>query len=63
MVSPKMRESIDYAVEKTAFVLAAFLSVGFLYMMYQLMGPMSLVFLLGVAVIVTIIKISFLWLL
>jgi hypothetical protein len=63
MVSPKVRDSIDYAVEKTAYVLAAFLTIGFLYMMYQLMGTTSLIYLLGLAAIITVIKIGFLWLL
>ena len=63
MVSPKVRDSIDYAIEKTAYVLAALLTVGFLYMMFQLMGATSLVYLFGLAVVITVIKISFLWLL
>ena len=63
MVSPKVRDSINYAVEKTAYAIAALLTVGFLWMMYELMGPTSLLFLLGLGVIITVLKIGILWLL
>ena len=53
--------SVSEAVEKLAYVLAAIIAAGFLAMIISLMGVMGVVFLVGLAVILGVVKIGFLW--
>lgn len=53
--------SVSEAVEKLAYVLAALIAAGFFAMIVSLMGLAGVLFLIGLAVILGVVKIGFLW--
>jgi hypothetical protein len=53
--------SVSEAVEKLAYVLAALIAAGFFAMIVSLMGLAGVLFLIGLAAILGVVKIGFLW--
>ena len=63
MTSPKTQDYINSAVEKTGYVAAGLITIGFFWMMFALIGIQAVFILFALAAVISIIKIGILWLL
>ena len=53
--------SMSEAVEKLAYLAAMLIGVGFLYLIFQLLGPMGITILVGAMGVLLVLKLGFLW--
>ena len=58
-----LRQKVNYVVEKGAYVLAALIAVGFLWLLYLLMGWQAIAILVISFVVLIGLKVGFLWIL
>ena len=63
MSTEGFKSRVNYVVEKGAYVLAGLIAVGFFWLLWSLLGPVSIALLVGAFLVLLAIKVGFLWLL
>ena len=63
MTTPTTQDYINSAVEKSGYVAAGLITIGFFWMMFALIGMQAVIILFALAAFISIIKIGILWLL